>query len=93
MIDKEGEQVGVLSNDKALEMAADSGLDLVEISPNTEPPVCKVIDDVGGAHGTVIIGPRHADSLCPCVFPVDSLGHIPIALFCLCVERRNALAV
>ena len=44
MIDKKGEQVGVLSNDKALELAADSGLDLVEVSPNAEPPVCKILD-------------------------------------------------
>ena len=44
MIDKEGEQVGVLSNDKALEMAADSGLDLVEVSPNADPPVCRIMD-------------------------------------------------
>ena len=44
MIDNKGEQLGVLSNVKALEMAEDSGLDLVEISPNADPPVCKVID-------------------------------------------------
>ena len=44
MIDKKGEQVGVLSNDKALQMAADSGLDLVEVSPNADPPVCRIMD-------------------------------------------------
>jgi len=44
VINKKGEQVGVLSNDKALEMAADSGLDLVEISPNADPPVCRIMD-------------------------------------------------
>ena len=44
MIDKKGEQVGVLSNDKALELAADSGLDLVEVSPNADPPVCRIMD-------------------------------------------------
>ena len=44
MIDKTGEQVGVLSNDKALELASDSGLDLVEVSPNADPPVCRIMD-------------------------------------------------
>ena len=44
MIDKKGEQVGVLSTDKALEMASDSGLDLVEVSPNADPPVCRIMD-------------------------------------------------
>ena len=36
--------MGVLSNDKALELAADSGLDLVEVSPNADPPVCRIMD-------------------------------------------------
>jgi len=44
VIDKTGEQVGILSNEKALEMAEDSGLDLVEVSPNAEPPVCRIMD-------------------------------------------------
>ena len=44
MIDKKGEQVGVLSNDEALELAADSGLDLVEVSPNADQPVCRIMD-------------------------------------------------
>ena len=44
MIDREGEQVGVLSNDKALELATNSGLDLVEVSPNADPPVCRIMD-------------------------------------------------
>ena len=44
MIDKKGEQVGVLSLDKALELAVDSGLDLVEVSPNADPPVCRIMD-------------------------------------------------
>lgn len=41
-----GENVeqGVFKTAKALEMAYDLGLDLVEISPNAEPPVCKVVD-------------------------------------------------
>ncbi len=44
MIDNKGEQVGVLTNVKALEMAEDTGLDLVEISPNADPPVCRIMD-------------------------------------------------
>ncbi|MDR0574275.1 MAG: translation initiation factor IF-3 [Tannerella sp.] len=35
---------GVYSTSKALQMAEDMGLDLVEISPNADPPVCKIID-------------------------------------------------
>lgn len=44
LIDEDGNMVGVLSVREALEMAADAGLDLVEISPNVEPPVCKILD-------------------------------------------------
>jgi translation initiation factor IF-3 len=44
LIDSKGEQAGVLSTIKALEMAKKSGLDLVEVSPNADPPVCKVMD-------------------------------------------------
>ena len=44
MIDPEGEQVGVLPTYKALATAGDFGLDLVEISPNANPPVCKIMD-------------------------------------------------
>jgi translation initiation factor IF-3 len=44
LIDGEGEQVGVVDIDRALQMAADSGYDLVEISPGAEPPVCKLMD-------------------------------------------------
>ena len=36
--------IGVLSIEEALEAAAEAGLDLVEISPNTDPPVCKILD-------------------------------------------------
>ena len=52
MIDREGEQVGVISNDQALELAADSGLDLVEVSPNADPPVCRIMDfgKIGRVH-------------------------------------------
>lgn len=44
LIDAEGEQVGVVSRDDALNRAFAVGLDLVEISPNAEPPVCKILD-------------------------------------------------
>jgi len=44
LIDEEGEQVGVVSTDDARERAADAGMDLVEVSPNADPPVCKIID-------------------------------------------------
>lgn len=44
MIDKNGAQVGILSIQDAMTMAENEKLDLVEISPNAQPPVCKVID-------------------------------------------------
>ena len=36
--------VGVVSRNEGLDMAADAGLDLVEIAPNADPPVCKILD-------------------------------------------------
>jgi translation initiation factor IF-3 len=36
--------IGVLTRDEALSMAQDEGLDLVEIQPNADPPVCKIMD-------------------------------------------------
>lgn len=44
MIGAEGEQVGVVSINEALQLAYDANMDLVEISPNADPPVCKVMD-------------------------------------------------
>jgi translation initiation factor IF-3 len=44
LIGADGNQVGVVSIEEALEKAADAGLDLVEISPNVSPPVCRVMD-------------------------------------------------
>jgi len=44
VIGPEGEQVGILSRDEALAMAQDAGLDLVEIQPNGDPPVCRIMD-------------------------------------------------
>lgn len=42
--DSEGKPVGVVSLDEALNMAIDADLDLVEISPNAEPPVCRIMN-------------------------------------------------
>jgi len=44
LIGADGENVGVVSPARALEMAEEAGLDLVEISPNAKPPVCKIMD-------------------------------------------------
>ena len=44
MIGKDGEQLGVLSRADALNAAREAELDLVEISPNADPPVAKIID-------------------------------------------------
>lgn len=44
VVDHEGEQLGVLAIDEAMERAADVGLDLVEVAPNADPPVCKFLD-------------------------------------------------
>jgi translation initiation factor IF-3 len=44
LIDHEGNQVGVVDTPQAMQMARDVGLDLVEISPNAAPPVCKILD-------------------------------------------------
>jgi translation initiation factor IF-3 len=44
VIGSDGHQVGILSLAQALEVAQDAGLDLVEISPNANPPVCKIVD-------------------------------------------------
>lgn len=44
LIDDSGENHGAVSIDKALEMAKKASLDLVEISPNATPPVCKILD-------------------------------------------------
>lgn len=44
VIDKDGGQLGVLSLLEALSRAEEAGLDLVEIAPSADPPVCKIID-------------------------------------------------
>jgi len=44
VIDSEGEQRGVMSLAAGIEVARNEGLDLVEVSPNAEPPVCRIMD-------------------------------------------------
>jgi translation initiation factor IF-3 len=44
VIDEAGENVGVMYTREAIEQAAEVGLDLVEVSPNADPPVCKFLD-------------------------------------------------
>lgn len=44
VITDDGEQAGILSRSEALAMAEEAGLDLVEISPNSDPPVCKIMN-------------------------------------------------
>ncbi len=44
VIDSDGKQLGILSKSEALQIAQDRELDLVEISPDANPPVCKIVD-------------------------------------------------
>lgn len=44
VIDDEGNQLGILSRNEALQAAADRDLDLVEVSPDAKPPVAKIVD-------------------------------------------------
>ncbi|MFL0355781.1 translation initiation factor IF-3 [Erythrobacter sp. GH1-10] len=44
VIDDEGENLGVMYTKEAVEQAQDKGLNLVEVSPNADPPVCKFLD-------------------------------------------------
>ena len=43
-IDPDGEQLGVIDTYDAIRKAEDFGLDLVEVQPNSDPPVCKILD-------------------------------------------------
>jgi len=43
-VDQDKNQLGILEIRKALELANEQGLDLVEVSPNTDPPVCRFMD-------------------------------------------------
>ena len=44
LISSNGEQLGILTTREALIQAEDEGFDLVEVSPDAKPPVCKIID-------------------------------------------------
>ena len=44
VIASNGENLGILNTGKAISMAKEEGLDLIEIAPNANPPVCKIID-------------------------------------------------
>ena len=44
VIGSEGENLGVLNTNEAISMAKNLGLDLIEIAPNANPPVCKIMD-------------------------------------------------
>jgi translation initiation factor IF-3 len=44
LVAEDGEMLGVVPLSDALEKAAAAGLDLLEVSPNAKPPVCKMID-------------------------------------------------
>lgn len=44
LISAEGEQLGILDFQEALRLATDEGLDLVEVAPGSDPPVCRVMD-------------------------------------------------
>lgn len=44
LVDQEGTMLGIVALEQGLETARKAGLDLVEVSPNAEPPVCKILD-------------------------------------------------
>ncbi len=44
VIDDENNQVGIIDRDQALSIARQAGLDLVEVAPNSDPPVCRIMD-------------------------------------------------
>ena len=44
VVGADGEMVGVVTIEVGIELALDAGLDLVEVSPNADPPVCKILD-------------------------------------------------
>lgn len=44
MVDAEGEQLGVMETRRALALALEAGLDLVEVAPQAQPPVCRILD-------------------------------------------------
>ncbi len=44
LIDENGKQIGIVPLQEALRIASEKGLDLVEVAPNANPPVCKILD-------------------------------------------------
>lgn len=44
VIDAEGNQLGVMNTPEALQLAQQSGMDLVEVAPHAQPPVCRILD-------------------------------------------------
>ncbi len=44
VIGDDGEQLGIIATENALEQARSAGLDLVEVAPNADPPVCRIMD-------------------------------------------------
>lgn len=44
VVDENGEQLGILERNEALDIARERGLDLVEVAPNARPPVCRIMD-------------------------------------------------
>lgn len=44
MVDEKGKNLGIMETSEALRIAQERGLDLIEITPTTQPPVCKIID-------------------------------------------------
>jgi len=44
VIDEDGKKLGIMETARAIEIAQEKGLDLVEIAPNLRPPVCKILD-------------------------------------------------
>ncbi len=44
VVSEEGEQLGIIPTEQALERARDAGLDLVEVAPGERPPVCRIMD-------------------------------------------------
>src|SRR5882762_2433314 len=44
LVDEQGRMVGIVTRNEALTMAVEAGLDLVEVAPGADPPVCKILD-------------------------------------------------
>jgi len=44
LIDENGEQLGIIGGREALDIAQEKGLDLIEVAPNANPPVCRIMD-------------------------------------------------